>query len=256
VLSCVPCPDVLTASEGMHPEPDFVLEIVNPETPLPMEKLTDMHEYTIQQGDVHVQNFSNQGSNRFRIWFKNDWWYQGYYGIEMMLVRAFYYLAKKENYTSFLVHASAVVRKEVAFLFLGPSNSGKTTIAGLSQNKGLILHDELVAIHVEGSRFFIQGTPFHSDLPINTELLFPLGKMFFLRRGDELSLNLLGKRQVFIQILRQAAPPIGLHYDSLRISDTLLDATCNFGQELANTVTGYAMEFSLKDNIWPFIEAF
>ena len=253
VLSCFPCPDELLTTEGVHPKPDFVLEILTPYASS-MGDSTDIHEYSIQQGNVHVQNFSNQGSNRIRVWFKNDWWYQGYTVIEMMLVRAFYSLAKKENYKSFLMHASAVVRKEVAYLFLGPSESGKTTIAGLSQNKGLILHDELVVVHTENSRSFVQGTPFHSNLPIDFESLFPLGAMFILKPSGKISFQPIHTKQAFIQILRQAAPPISFEYDCIQINDVQLDATFDFSKKLANTVPVYVMEFSLKDNIWPVIE--
>ena len=117
-----------------------------------------------------------------------------------------------------------------------------------------MLHDELVVVHSEDSRSFVQGTPFHSDLPIDSKSVFPLEAMFFLKRGRKVSFQPIHTKQAFIQILRQAAPPISFDYDSLQINDAQLDATFDFSKKLAKSVPAYVMEFSLKDSIWPVIE--
>ncbi len=82
---------------------------------------------------------------------------------------------------SILVHSCAVVKDGYAYIFTGRSGSGKTTIANLSITEGIILHDEFVIIHKDNKKLLVQGTPFHTKLPVNTELSAPLKAVFFLK---------------------------------------------------------------------------
>ena len=76
----------------------------------------------------------------------------------------------------FLLHAAAIQGPEGARVFFGPSESGKTTVAGLV-GEGVIT-DEITAVRRDGGRFCVSGVPWRGA-PLSAELL----GLFRLRRA-------------------------------------------------------------------------
>jgi len=60
-----------------------------------------------------------------------------------------------------LIHSSSILFNNKAFLFVGKSGSGKTTISKLSRTKALIMSDELTPILSNGSIF---SSPFWGEM--------------------------------------------------------------------------------------------
>ncbi len=58
------------------------------------------------------------------------------------------------------LHASSCLTKKGAFVFLGESNSGKSTIAKLLAKTYLPLNDDMTVIRKIGDKFFLFQTPF------------------------------------------------------------------------------------------------
>ncbi|MFN0059454.1 MAG: hypothetical protein ACKVX7_13440 [Planctomycetota bacterium] len=95
-----------------------------------------------------------------------------------------------------LLHASAVVRphEDVAFVFMGRSGSGKTTISRLLQSVGgTVLSDDLVLVEAGA----VSGTPFFGDLrePLpSPERRFPTGGLYVLEKAPDPSLRPIAAR--------------------------------------------------------------
>jgi len=85
------------------------------------------------------------------------------------LIRALFALLIADN-GGLLLHGAGLVRHGQAYLFLGPSGTGKTTVSRLSYESGLaeILNDDLVALLPNGDQWIAHATPFHnpSQAPI------------------------------------------------------------------------------------------
>jgi hypothetical protein len=87
-----------------------------------------------------------------------------------------------------LLHASAVVRKNAAFVFTGPSGSGKTTIARLSGTKK-ILSDEIIVVRAENDkRLIAYGTPFWGEMGSgpSSKRAYTVRSIFFLEKDTVL----------------------------------------------------------------------
>lgn len=84
-----------------------------------------------------------------------------------------------------LMHAAALADGNGAYLFIGPSRSGKTTITRLSSGKK-ILSDEIVVLELTTSgNTMISATPFWGELECGKfhEKSFPVKEILFLRKA-------------------------------------------------------------------------
>ncbi|HID64387.1 MAG TPA: hypothetical protein EYP49_16845 [Anaerolineae bacterium] len=68
------------------------------------------------------------------------------------------------HHDALLLHASGVIKDGRAFVFFGPSRSGKTTVARLSLDH-TVLSDDLVIISKRDGTYKAYGVPFRGDMP-------------------------------------------------------------------------------------------
>ena len=82
------------------------------------------------------------------------------------------------NLGGFLLHASAVVIDNKAYLFSADSGTGKSTHTKLWQkcfgDKALIINDDKPAIKIENGICYAYGTPFSGKTDENLNMKFPL----------------------------------------------------------------------------------
>ncbi len=79
------------------------------------------------------------------------------------LIRALFAILLADH-GGLLLHGAGLVRHDRAYLFLGPSGAGKTTVSRLSYENGKaeILNDDLVALLSDGDQWIAHATPFHN----------------------------------------------------------------------------------------------
>jgi hypothetical protein len=82
-----------------------------------------------------------------------------------------------------MVHASGITDREQGYLFAGNSTHGKSTMARLWKDEGLILNDDRIVIREKEGRFWMYGTPWHGEFDVVSSTGVPLSKIFFLRHG-------------------------------------------------------------------------
>lgn len=81
-----------------------------------------------------------------------------------------------------LVHAAGLARKDQGYLFVGPSESGKTTLSNLAQGFQ-VLGDELVLVRRQEGRFSLSSTPFHGEAALTApSVSVPLRRVYFLNK--------------------------------------------------------------------------
>jgi len=82
-------------------------------------------------------------------------------GVDSFLRICFSFVALEVH--GLLLHAAGLVRNGRAYLFFGPSGTGKTTIARVSAEQARVLSDEMILIRRIASGYHAYGTPFFGD---------------------------------------------------------------------------------------------
>lgn len=135
----------------------------------------------------------------------------------------------------FFLHAAALVDGDRAHVFFGPSESGKTTVAGLV-GEGVIT-DEITALRRAGSGYRVSGVPWRGE-----RLSAPLGGLFRLRKAGETAFVPLAP----VEALRQLLPSVFFsRADSAEVARFL-----EVGGELVTRVPCHEMRFAPDRSFW------
>ncbi|MGQ9610549.1 MAG: hypothetical protein ACUVWN_14710 [bacterium] len=255
VKSINPSPKELIANYEINSNPDLVLEIVLLED-LYIHLPKIFEEFNIEGGAVRLIKYNQFNIEHLRAGFKDEWRYNDCGSLESLLFRAFYSLSHRENYKDILVHASAIAKDGMGYMFMGPSGSGKSTITEMLAKECISLHDEIIILHDNNHNFNIQGSPFHTSLVFNNELNPPLRAVFFLKHGKNLSIQKVDPSNAFVLFLSQIVPPISFNKNFLQLNKEVLDKVSNLCARLVDSIQFHILEFSLSDDVWQNIENF
>lgn len=119
-----------------------------------------------------------------------------------------------------LVHSAAVVDRGAAYLLLGRSGAGKTTISRLAQEAGLtVLSDDMNALSMTRDGPFVERLPFAGDLGQTAARSdrYPLRALLRLTQGVTMELSPLSRGVAFATLL-SCAPYVNAdphRYDAL-----------------------------------------
>jgi len=148
----------------------------------------------------------------------------------------------------FLLHASAVLKDRFSYVFFGPSESGKTTIARLSKGK-TVLTDETAAIVRHNGRYSAYATPFAGEFgDVDENTGGPIKAIFLLRKDSSFGCRALKKSDAVRQLFCNARMPIG----SAIMANTLFDTF----EGLATKTPCYELSFKPEPKIWRYIDGF
>lgn len=137
--------------------------------------------------------------------------------------------------SGFFLHAAAIVGANRAYVFFGPSESGKTTVADLV-GEGVI-SDEIIAIRREGRRYQVSGVPWRGQ-----RLSAPVAGLFRLRKARETRFTALSP----LETVRQLLPSVFFS----RADFTEVGRFFEIGGELAKTIPCYEMSFVPDRSFW------
>ena len=109
-----------------------------------------------------------------------------------------------------MIHSSAVVVDDVAYLFTAPCGTGKSTHTALwlSEFDGAyILNDDKPAIRIEEGGVFAYGTPWSGKTAQNVDKRVRLGGICLLSRGEKNEICRIGGKEAIFAILSQTLRP-------------------------------------------------
>lgn len=93
-----------------------------------------------------------------------------------------------EEYNGMMIHSSAVVVDDEAYLFSAPSGTGKSTHTALwlkkFGGKAYILNDDKPAIRIIGDQVFAYGTPWSGKDDISVNKKVPIQGICFIKRDE------------------------------------------------------------------------
>ena len=118
------------------------------------------------------------------------------------------------DFDGFMIHASAVVYENKAYVFSAPSGTGKSTHTALWQKvfgeeKTYIINDDKPAIRFYGDEIMVCGTPWSGKTDKNKNKAVPLGGICFLERGVDNEIEELSPKTAIYKILNQTLRPVG-----------------------------------------------
>ncbi len=112
----------------------------------------------------------------------------------------------------FMLHASAIVYEDKAYLFSAPSGTGKSTHTRLWQEafgeeKTYILNDDKPALRLQGDEIIVYGTPWSGKTDKNKNKGVPLFGICFLERANENHIEKIDAKSAIFKILNQTIRP-------------------------------------------------
>lgn len=104
----------------------------------------------------------------------------------------------------FLLHAAGVTDGEKAYVFSGPTQSGKTTIAAHLANGHAVLNDETIAVRRTRTGYMAYSTPFPGEMKaVSVNRGARMDSLFFIRKGTEFERRPLSPSEVVAYALPQ-----------------------------------------------------
>lgn len=110
-----------------------------------------------------------------------------------------------------MLHASAVVVDDRAYLFSAPSGTGKSTHTSLWLKlfgaRAYILNDDKPAIRAIDGRAYAYGTPFSGKYDISENRRVPIAGIAFIERSETNSIERMPSARAVFSLLNQTARP-------------------------------------------------
>lgn len=119
---------------------------------------------------------------------------------------------------SVMIHSSAVIVDGQGFLFVGPSEAGKTT-AALNSSRFHVLGDEMNLVHFTDEGLMLEGTPFNGTFRDKKPGTAPLKAVFLLNQAQEHGIRSLGAAEAGSILAAEVVPAVGL--DEVPSTDTV-----------------------------------
>ena len=124
-----------------------------------------------------------------------------------------------------VLHACGVVHRERGLLFVGPSGTGKTTMARLWSNSGeaSVLNDEYCIVRAMRGQFWLYGTPWVGSGGFCSFGKVPLEEVFFVEHGKTTERVSLGETEAISRLMSQAFLPMWDKSKMQLVLDTCVD---------------------------------
>jgi hypothetical protein len=167
------------------------------------------------------------------------------YGFNNFLASIIYYWLFRKNIIT--LHASGVIRNGKAFIFPGPSETGKTTIAKLSAGK--IMNDNEIIIKKIGKEYFAYASPFQRRDIKPKNIKASIKGIFFLKGKNKNKIIKLKNENAFNELIKNQYPH-KMSYENKGDLKILL----NWGNTISEKIPSYKISFKIGENIWRMLD--
>lgn len=123
--------------------------------------------------------------------------------LELILRKVLQILLAKSK--GLLIHASASLVGDKAYLFLGQSGAGKSTIIKLLSSNYPSLGDDSAIIKYKEDNYYFYQTPFKekSEWIYRSGIKFPIEKILFLRKSQNFKIDKIKNKEIIAKKLMQ-----------------------------------------------------
>ena len=145
----------------------------------------------------------------------------------------------------FLLHAASIVRDGRAYIFMGRSGAGKSTVASLSP-EGSVLTDAISLLRVVDGALQAHGTPFWGEFrAAGLNERYPVAGIYQLVQAPEDRVEALSQKE----ILRALLPCVLFFSSEARASEILLQSLL----AVAAQIPCYRLHFRRNAQFWKVI---
>jgi len=147
------------------------------------------------------------------------------------------------NDNSFLLHASAVVRNGLLWVFTGASGSGKTTIAKELNGGGKPFSLDCVALKQKDGTIFAMPTPF-GDISNEVSRMpdMPVNHMIYIEQAPCISLQEISSIKLLKKLIHHGMIPIGeLEFEKNKLENASV---------IAETTKAFSLAFTRDEEFW------
>ena len=168
---------------------------------------------------------------------------------EQVLYQAHTSARQAAGSAGFLIHSAAVIADGRGFLFVGPSEAGKTTAARHS-SAWQVLGDEMNLVLPDGDGYRLAGTPFNGTFREKQPGNAPLAGIFLLRQAPRHALCEVGPAEAAMALAGEIMPPVGLHELP---NDATVPTMMDLAAELVDKVPVARLELLPDPGFWNVI---
>ena len=150
------------------------------------------------------------------------------------------------KYSTMLVHSSALIYNDGAYLFSGNSGVGKSThtrlLLNLLGDKAHIMNDDKPVVRLYDDKAIAFGTPFDGGSGIALNEAYPLKAIIFIERGEINSVRIPDSKEIIKKLYFQTAHMVSAktaekmlnNFDKLLELTDFYVLTCNMEPEAAH----------------------
>ena len=172
---------------------------------------------------------------------------------DRFLCRIFYTLSLEERVKGeeeLIIHGTGILKDGKGYVFFGPPESGKSTVAQLS-HRFQVLHDDMILLTLTKDGVLMEGVPFNPKVVARTNGRGELSKIFSLHKSEQVRIE-KGSPEEFI---RKVLPEIFLPQPLLSEDRKgAFQYMLNFATKLGERIPYYRLFFKKDESFWRLIE--
>jgi len=167
--------------------------------------------------------------------------------LQGFLQRLYHTICNHMAIESYFIHGCGVVREKTGYLFIGPHQSGKTTI-GQSSN-ATVLHDDQIVICDDEGKLFINSPPLPAryNLRYHIEIPCSIERIFVIKKSEEFSLKKLNSEGAIVSLYKEIITPVTL--TSVDNKEARIKKA-SFCFELIKSIPIYELHFDKEGKFW------
>ena len=135
-----------------------------------------------------------------------------------------------------IVHASSVAEEGGAYVFVGHSGAGKSTIAQIAEQCGArVLSDDRTVLRLDGSVVKAAGTPWHGSYASGTPDAVPVRGLFLLEQAPVDAVERMSQGRAFSELVVRTVRPTAEAAEQVAVVDVV--------QRIVETIPAAVLRF-------------
>ena len=166
------------------------------------------------------------------------------------LYRMYHTMCLHQGINSCFIHGCGIMKEGGGYLFIGPHQSGKTTIGELSGCP--VLHDDQILITLDEGRLLIDSPPLPAKIRFHPEKPVPLQRVFLIVQDKEVSIRAVIPSQALARFYSEIVLPLTLDSANLAEAGKRKGRFCF---ELLRSVSILELHFDKNGRFWKLLNS-